>query len=188
MSDDIVLEAVRGVGDRWLADLSFRGKSYQMVFQADYADKLRAAGESPFNHTAEGCEVEGLVERVRRGERLTLPQRVVPGPDHPRRLSIRDPRWNPPPLKEAWFVGVERSSKRRWLARLRLDGRDDVYEVDILSDGGLDEIRTPENPSFSTYKYDLTSMLLRMHEGERFALPFKLRPRWPTPPDPPALP
>ncbi|WP_309895344.1 hypothetical protein [Archangium sp.] len=49
------------------------------------------------------------------------------------------------------------------------------------------ELRGPKTPLFHTYKYDLTGLLFRMNAGERFALPFKLRPRWPTPSDPPSL-
>jgi hypothetical protein len=188
MSDAILLEAVRRSGDRWLADLSFRGASHQIAFQADAAGKLRAVGESPFKWTIEGHEVGCLIERVRVGEKLTLPRCVVPGPDHPRWPSIRDPRWNAPSLKEVWFVGVERLGKQRWLARLRLDDHDDCYEVDMLPGVGLHVLKAPENRSFQPYEYDLMNLLGRMHEGERFALPFQLRPRWPTPPDPPALP
>ena len=188
MNDDIMLDVVRATGDQWLAELSFRGASYQTFFQADRAGKMRVVGESPFKWTVEGHEVGCLVERVRGGEKLTLPHRVVPGPDHPRWPSIRDSRWNAPPLREAWLVRAERLSKQRWLARLRLDDRDDSYEVDVLPSGGLRVLQAPENRSFQPYEYDLMNLLVRMNDGERFALPFKLRPRWPTPPDPPALP
>jgi hypothetical protein len=51
-----------------------------------------------------------------------------------------------------------------------------------------EELRAPKADTFDAYRYDLMGLLLRMNNGERFALPFKLRPRWPTPPDPPALP
>jgi hypothetical protein len=186
--DEILLNAVRRVGDQWLADLSFRGASYQMAFQADYADKLRMAGQSRFNWTVEGHEVGRLVERVRRGEKVTFPHRVVPGPDRPDWPSVYEPSLGRPPLKEIWLVRVERVSKSRWLARLRLDDQDGCYEVDILPGDVWDVLRTPENSSFQTYEYDLMGLIDRMHKGERFALPFKLRPRWPTPPDPPALP
>jgi hypothetical protein len=91
-------------------------------------------------------------------------------------------------VAEVWLVGVERLSKSRWLARLRLDDQDDGYEVDILPGDAWDVVRTPKNVSYVPYDYDLMGLLERMHAGERFALPFKLRPRWPTPPDPPALP
>lgn len=188
MSDDIMLEAVGKAGDQWTADLSFRGVSHQMTFRVDQSGKLREVGESRFNCTLEGYEVGCLVERTRRGQKLSLPHRVVPGADSPRRPSIRDPRWFPPPVKEVWLVGVERLSKSRWLARLRLDDQDDCYEVDILPSDVWDVLRTPKNVSYVPYEYDLMGLIERMHKGERFALPFKLRPRWPTPPDPPALP
>lgn len=189
MSDDeILLNAVRRVGDQWLADLSFRGESHQMTFQADHADKLRMAGQSRFNWTVEGHEVGRIVERVRRREKVAFPHRIVQGPECPDWPSIRDPRWFPPPVKEVWLVGVERLSKSRWLARLRLDDQDDCYEVDILPSDVWDVLRTPKNVSYVPYEYDLMGLIERMHKGERFALPFKLRPRWPTPPDPPALP
>jgi hypothetical protein len=189
MQDDIVLEDVRRGGDQWLADLTFRGTSHQMRFQIDPVKKdLRVVGDSRFDNTIEGYEVECLVERAHRGEKLALPQCIVPRPDYPRRPSVRDPRWSQPPLTEVWLVGVERLSKPRWRARLRLDGRDDECEIDVVSDSVLDMVRAPKNRWFSSYEYDLTGLLERLHAGERFALPFKLRPRWPTPPDPPSLP
>jgi hypothetical protein len=186
--DEILLNAVRKAGDQWVAELSFRNASYQMVFQADYADKLRMVGQCRFNWTVEGHEVARLVERIRRREKMTFPHRVVPGPDRPDWPSVYDPDWNRPPLKEVWLVRAERSSKTRWLARLRLDGQEGVYEVDILPSDVWDVLRTPENPQFQSFEYDLMGLIERLHAGERFALPFKLRPRWPTPPDPPALP
>ncbi len=186
--DDVLLTAVRSVGDRWQVDLSFRGKRYQIDFLPNYADKLRMVVPSPFNCTAEGHEVEHLVERIRRRDKVSLPHRVVPEPGRSRWPSVHEPGWDPPPLKEVWLVRAERSSKTRWLTRLRLDGQEGVYEVDILPSDVWDVLRTPENPQFQSFEYDLMGLIERMHAGERFALPFKLRPRWPTPPDPPALP
>lgn len=188
MSDGVKLEAVCREGGRWVAEVSFRGGRYTMVFAADARGRLNPVERSPFNLTAEGYEVARLVECFRQGESVSLPHRVEPSPDQPRLPSAYDPDWNAPPLHEVWLDNAERRGEARWLARLRLDGIIDVYELEILPGETLRELRTPTSRAFQVYKYDLMNHLCRMHNGERLELPVKLRARLPTPPDGQTLP
>lgn len=91
------------------------------------------------------------------------------------------------PLTDVWLVSVVRTGEKRWLAQLRLDGTAEPYSVTIWPGPILEEHSGPANRAFQDYTYDLHRLLLRLQQGERFALPFRLRPRWPTPPDAPAL-
>jgi hypothetical protein len=187
--ENVMLETVRSEGEHWLVEISFRGKRYSMTFKPDHAGRLRPVGNSPFAVTLEGWEICRQVERARSGEALALPHRVEPGEDAPRRISVHSALWSDGPrLQEAWLESAERSGDARWVAQLRLDGNVEMYEVEILPGLVVSELRGPKAPSFRSFEYDLIRLLLRMHAGERFALPFKLRPRWPTPPDPPSLP
>jgi hypothetical protein len=189
--EEVTLEAVRREGQRWLAALSFRGKSYEMAVAPDSAGRLCPEGRSPFALTLEGREVCALVERVRAGEPLVMPCPVVAGAEGSRLPSVHDSDWSDwsdaPGLKEVLLEAVEKTGEARWTARLSLDGNVEMYELEILPGPVLRELRGPRTPSFHAYTYDLTKLLMRMQNGERFALPFRLRPRWPTPPEPPSL-
>jgi hypothetical protein len=189
--EEIILEAVRREGQHWLAELSFRGKTYEMAVASDSAGCMRPASRSPFALTLEGLEVCVLVERITAGEPLEMPRSVVAGETVSSLLSVHDSDWNDwstvPSLKEVWLESVEKTGDTRWAARLSLDGDAETYGLEILSGPTLRELRGPKTPSFYEYTYDLTRLLMRMQNGERFALPFRLRPRWPTPPEPPSL-
>lgn len=189
--EEVMLEAVRREGERWLAELSFRGKPYEMAVAPDSAGRLHPASRSPLALTLEGREVCVLLERLRAGEPLELPRPVVASGKGSRLPSVHDSDWsdwsNAPRLKEVWLETVEKTGDSRWAARLRLDGNAETYELEILPGPTLRELRAPKTPPFHEYTYDLTRLLMRMQNGERFALPFRLRPRWPTPPEPPSL-
>jgi hypothetical protein len=85
-----------------------------------------------------------------------------------------------------WLVAAERIGDAHWTAQLELNNQLWLYELEILPGPLLHEIVSPDIRLFHGYRYDLTRLLLRMQNGERFMLPFQLRPRWPTPPDPPS--
>lgn len=195
MRERVMLEAVHREGDRWVAELSFRGKRRRLVFGVDATDRLRpvVSARSPFRLTREGKAIGRLIDRARRGERLELPHVADPGDDWPGWPSAHDADWvdwtdTAPSAPEVWLDGAEQVGEGRWLARLRVDGNAELYEI-LFHPGPVgEEFRVPKAIGFDSYRYDLTGLLLRMNGGERFALPFQLRPRWPTPPDPPALP
>jgi hypothetical protein len=134
---------------------------------------------------------DDVVDRIRRGETVPLPHHVEDSGTGPRLPSVHDPSWSDwsddKSIREVWLDAAEKVDGR-WSARLRVDGEVEVYELEILPGPVLREVRGPKAPSFETFTYDLHRLLLRMDGGERFALPFQLRPRWPTPPEPPALP
>jgi hypothetical protein len=188
---EVILEAARGEGERWVAELSFRGKRYELAVAPDRAGRLRPAGRSPFAFTLEGEEVCTLLERIRAGEQLDIPRPVVAGQTGPRLPSVHDNAWkdwsDAPSLKDVRVDAVERTGDYRWTARLSLDGKAETYELEILPGPILRELRAPKSPPFREYTYDLTGLLIRMQNGERFALPFRLRPRWPTPTAPRSL-
>jgi hypothetical protein len=188
MADEVVLESLKQEGEGWAAELSFRGARYSMMFQLDSTGRLRTSGKSPFNLTVEGHEVGRLIDRVRQGERLALPCRVEPALNRPNLTSVHDPDWNAPAVTDVWLDGAERVGDDRWLANLRVDGSPCRYEIQFYPGPGAEELHRPNAVGFDTFRFDLMKLLLRMNDGERFALPFKLRPRWPTPPDPPARP
>jgi hypothetical protein len=188
MSDDVILQGVHQHGESWRADVLFRGKMYVLAFRSDKAGELRFAGRSPLALTKEGREVGSLVDRIRKGEDLALPYIVDTRDEGPRLPSVHGEDWvdwseTPVSINEVWLESVERTGSG-FVAQLRLDGIAYTYELEILPGPVLREVRAPQVPSFYSYTYDLTRLLLRMQNGERFALPFKLRPRWPTPPDP----
>ena len=189
--ENVMLEAVENDGERWSVEISFRGKHYSMTFRPDRVGRLRHAARSPFALTIEGEMIRSLVERVRGGEALSLPCRVEPDETVTRFHSVHDASWsdwsNAPVLNEVWLESAERSGDGRWVAQLRLDGNVETFEIEFLPGPTSRELRGPKTPLFHTYKYDLTGLLFRMNAGERFVLPFKLRPRWPTPSDPPSL-
>jgi hypothetical protein len=91
-------------------------------------------------------------------------------------------------VTDVWLDRAEQVGDGRWRAWLRCDGAESLYEVQFYPGSGSEDLQRPSARGFDAFRYDLTKLLLRMNDGERFALPFKLRPRWPTPPDPPALP
>ncbi len=195
MRDELRIESVANEGAIWTAQLSFRGKQRSLRFMVDPAGRIRAIlmDRSPFAITIEGHEIGRIIDRVRHGESITFPHRVEPGPTAPRLPSIHDADWRdwtdvPVRVADVWLDRAERVGDARWLASLRLDGESEVFELEFLPGGGTREVRGPAARWFQSYLYDLQNLLQRMEEGERFALPFKLRPRWPTPPDPPSLP
>ncbi|MDT5270108.1 MAG: hypothetical protein QOH49_2294 [Acidobacteriota bacterium] len=189
--EEVILEAARREGERWLAELSFRGKRYELAVASDSAGRLRPAGRSPLALTLEGREVCALLERIRAGEPLEIPRPVVASGTGSRLPSVHDSDWSgwsaAPRLKDVRVEAVEQTGDARWEARLSLDGKAETYELEILPGPTLRELRAPTTPPFHEYTYDLTRLLIRMQNGERFALPFRLRPRWPTPPEPPSL-
>jgi len=161
------------------------------VVAPDSAGHLRPASRSPFALTLEGHEVCALVERIGAGEPLVMPRPVVAGRAGSRLPSVHDSDWNDwsnaQGLQDVRLEAVEKTGDARWAARLSLDGSVEMYELEILSGPTLRELRGPKTPSFYEYTYDLTRLLMRMQNGEHFALPFRLRPRWPTPPEPQSL-
>jgi hypothetical protein len=54
VQDNVVLQAIRRDGERWAAEVSFRGKEYVLRFLIDKTGELRRAGSSPFDTTREG--------------------------------------------------------------------------------------------------------------------------------------
>lgn len=187
--DELVLRTVREEGAAWIAELSFRGRAYEMAFAPNRAGNLRLAAASPLALTAEGRAVADLVERVRAGEPLSFP-RTVAGAPEAGLASVHDPGWSDrsePAAEEAWLDGAERTGEGRWAARLRLDGAPERFELEVFPGPVVRVLHAPPSGAFQPYAFDLTRLLIRMEAGERFALPFRLRPRWPTPPDAPAL-
>lgn len=189
LEERVTLLSVQDENGRWIAKVSFRGAHHTLSFKPGDDDQLRELSPSPFSLTIEGHEVCRLAERVRRGEALALPCSIEPSIHGPRLPSVRRDGWRPClGLASAWLDAVECTHENRYTAHLRLDDERDTYAMEILPDGVVREIRSPQNDNFHDYVYDLLNLLMRMHGGERFSLPFKLRPRWPTPEPPSALP
>ena len=182
----ILLVALRRDGAQWIAEVSFRGKRHTMTFDSDEKDRLREVTPTPFTLTREGHEIRELAELVRSGEALSLPHAVEPPAHGPRLPSVHRPFWRDHvgPL-DVWLDAVSHISDRRIVAALRINGEPDVYDIEVLPGPEMRELDSPRNPAFHSYIYDLQRLLLRTHRGERLSLPFKLRPRWPTPDDDP---
>ena len=176
--DDVMLQTVRNEGAQWIGEVSFRGKTYVMTFGLGTDGRLLDDETSPFHLTCEGREVHAFVERMRGGETLALPHRVEPRQLRPRLPSARSTGFDAPGLADVWVETAEQASDDRWVAWLRLDGKAEIYELEILPGPTLRELRGPKLPAFYSYRHDLMRLLLRMQNGERFALPFELRPRW----------
>lgn len=194
MSQDesqLVLVSLTEENGRWRAALSFRGKIYEMLLEAGSAGRFRSAAPSPFALTREGRDLYSLVERAIAGHPPATPCLVPATLQRGRLPSIHDPGWKDwtgaATLTDVWLESAEQSSPNRWRARLLLDAIEQPYELEILPGPTLREVQGPSNPAFEPFTYDLTRLLLRMQNGERFALPFRLRRRWPTPEDPPSL-
>lgn len=190
MSEErVLLVALRREGGQWIADVSFRAKRHTITFDSDDKDQLREVTPTPFTLTREGHEICELVKRVRGGEALSLPHAVEPPAHGPRLPSVHRPFWRDHvgPL-DIWLDAVKHIGDARLVAALRIEGEPDVYDIEVLPGPEMRVLDSPRSPVFHAYTYDLQCMLLRIHRGERFSLPFKLRPRWPTPAEPPALP
>lgn len=185
----VLLVALRREGAQWAAELSFRAKSHTLMFDSDENDQLREVTPTPFTLTREGHEILELVERHRAGKTLSLPHAVEPPEHGPRLPSVHRPFWRDHigPL-DIWLDAVNHVGETRLVAILRIDGEPEVYDIEMLPGPEMRILDSPRNPVFHSYTYDLECMLLRMHRGARFSLPFKLRPRWPTPEEPAALP
>ncbi len=184
MGERVMLEAVHREGERWVAELSFRGKRRRLVFGVDATDRLRpvVSVRSPFSLTREGKAIGRLVDRVRGGERLGLPYAAHAGDDWPGWPSVHDADWvdwteETPAAPEVWLDGVEQVGEGRWLARLRWDGRSELYELANAHGGSLHALRQPDDRSFLSYRYELDELLVRMEQGERIALPRRLQGR-----------
>lgn len=183
----ILLEVLSSEGESWHAELSFLGERHPLRLGVGRDGHLQTLPGSRFHLTLEGREVARLAEQVRAGEALALPVTVEPVLFRPRLPSVRDPRLWLPALQEVWVDEVERTAPTRFRARLRLNGVEGAYELMIHPGPVFQELEGPENLSFQSYLFDLQSLIVRVAAGERFALPIRLRPRWPTPPPHQAL-
>lgn len=188
-SERVTLLSIRCEGSQWLAEASFRNVQRTMTFEPDEKDQLHEVSGNELTLTLEGREIGHLVDRARHGEDLSLPHTVEPLAHGPRLPSACSEPWRtePGPL-DVWLSAVEHVGDATLVAHLLIDGEPDLYEIEVLLGPVLRVVRSPQSSAFHSFVYDVDGMLLRMHRGERFSLPFKLRPRWPTPDAPPALP
>jgi hypothetical protein len=188
MPDNLVLLEIQNKSDRWVVQLSFRGTEWTLNFRVDSTNRLRLIGKSALAFTREGEAILSLVDRVRNGDTLSLPLNV--NADNVRRHlpSIYDENFNAQTcIKDVWLETATQIRDGYWSVQLRVDGSLEIYELEILPGPTLYERKGPQDPTIQTFTYDLHRLLLRMNAGERFALPFHLRPRWPQPTEAEAL-
>jgi hypothetical protein len=187
LKDAILLVEISHEDPVWRAKVEFRSKVYVFEFKRGTTVDFYQSNRNPMFLTREGESVRRLTQAASEGERISLPLCVIVTSVKPRLRSVYDPDWrdhfieNPAPI---WLDEAIRVGEGHWRAAIRCEDKQYVYEVKGIGNPPLTGLQGPNILGFRLYLYDLERLLERMENGDEFDLPFELRHRWPTPPDP----
>jgi hypothetical protein len=171
----------------WKAKVEFRSREYVFEFKLGRTGNFYQANANPMSLTREGESIRRLTEAASQGEQISLPVCVIVTFFKPRLPSVYDPDWRDRFIENPvriWVDEAIRVGEGHWRAKLRCGDTPSVYEVKGIGNPPLTGVQCPDILGFRLYLYDLERLLEKMENGDEFDLPFEVRNRWPTPPDP----